>query len=48
MRYGEIFHKTKASEMSHSISHKTSVKSDLFYTEWKCTHNTTGSVSSTG
>ena len=29
MRYGDIFHKVKAREMSHSISHSTSVISDL-------------------
>ena len=30
MRYGEIFHEPKASEMSHNISCETSVISDLF------------------
>ena len=35
MRYGERFHEPKASEMSHSISRKTSVISDLSCTDGK-------------
>ena len=37
MRYGEIFHEPKASEMSRSISSETSLISDLSYTDGKCT-----------
>ena len=36
MRYGEIFHESKASEMSRNISRKMSVISDLWYTDGKC------------
>ena len=32
MKFGEIFHELKASEMSHNISCETSVISDLSYT----------------
>ena len=33
MRYGEIFHEPKASEMSRNISFEMSVVSGLSYTE---------------
>ena len=36
VRYGEVFHETKANEMSRNISRETSVISDLSYTDGKC------------
>ena len=36
MRYGEVLHEPKASEMSHNISCEMSVISDLSYTDRKC------------
>ena len=38
MRYGEIIHKLKATEMSRNISRKRSVTSDLSYIDGKCVH----------
>ena len=36
MRYGEIFHEPKASEMYRNISHEMNVTSDLSYIDGKC------------
>ena len=38
VRYGEVFHEPKASEMSCNISRETSVIGDLSYTDGKCAH----------
>ena len=38
VRYGEIFHELKASEMFRNISRETSVICDLSYTDEKCEH----------